>query len=79
MLIPRAQTASTLLEFFKLHRAESELLQREQLHKSLGVWVEEDTGGRENPFGKDYHYKENEIVWQISPRVADKCILCLWR
>jgi hypothetical protein len=78
MLIPRTQTVSNLLEFFKLHRTQAELAQREQLHRELGVWVEEDNGGRENPFGKDYHVKENEIIWQVSPRVSDKCISPRW-
>jgi hypothetical protein len=73
MLIPRSQTASNLLEFFKIHRTEAELADRERLHKELGVWVEEDTGGKDNPFGKGYDVHENEILWQISPRVADKC------
>jgi hypothetical protein len=74
MLIPRAQTAHNLLEFFKLHRTQTELAEREQLHRELGVWVEEDTGGKENPFGRPYDVHENEILWQVSPRVADKCM-----
>jgi hypothetical protein len=77
MLIPRTQTARNLLEFFKVHRTQAELADREQLHKDLGVWVEEDTGGKDNPFGKGYDVYENEIVWQVSPRVADKCTILL--
>jgi len=75
MLIPRTQTASNLLDFFKLHRSDTELAEREKLHKELGVWMEEDNGGRENPFGKDFQVKENEIVWHLSSRVGDKCML----
>ena len=36
--------------------------------------MEEDTGGKDNPFGKDYNDHENEIVWHRSPNVADTCI-----
>jgi hypothetical protein len=74
MLIPRTQTASHLLDFFKIHRNKDELAEREQLHRQLGVWVEEDTGGKDNPFGTDYDVQENDIVFQNSPRVADRCI-----
>jgi hypothetical protein len=73
MLVPRAQTAGNLLEFFKIHRTTKEMTEREQLHRELGVYVEEDTGGKENPFAMDYDPAENEIVFQRSPRVADKC------
>jgi hypothetical protein len=74
MLIPRSQTAGNLLDFFKLHRTQAELAEREQLHRQLGLWTEEDTGGRQNPFAKDYLPGENEIVWDVSPTVADRCI-----
>jgi hypothetical protein len=73
MLIPRSQTAKYLLDFFKIHRTQKELAEREQLHRQLGVWVQEDTGGKENPFGKDYSDHENDIMWHISPKVADTC------
>ena len=36
--------------------------------------MEEDTGGKDNPFGKDYNDHENEIVWHLSPNVADTCM-----
>jgi hypothetical protein len=73
MLIPRAQVALNLLEFFKMHRNKEELAEREQLHKQLGLWVEEDTGGKDNPFGKLYDPEENEVVFRKSAKVADKC------
>ena len=73
MLVPRTQTAKNLLDFFKMHRTPKELADREQLHRQLGVWVEEDTGGKSNPFGTGYKEQENEMVFQNSLRVADKC------
>jgi hypothetical protein len=73
LLVPRCQTAGSLLDFFKLHRTQAELTEREELHRQLGMWVEEDNGGRENPFATDYLPPENEIVWEISSRVADRC------
>lgn len=57
-----------------MHRNKDELTEREQLHKQLGLWVEEDTGGKDNPFGTDYDVKESDIVFQNSPKVADKCM-----
>ena len=73
MLVPRTQTAKDLLDFYKMHRTPKELADREQLHRKLGVWVEEDTGGKSNPFGTDYKSQENENVFGNSPTVADKC------
>lgn len=73
MLVPRTQTSDNLLEFFKIHRTTEEMAEREHLHRQLGVYIEEDTGGKENPFAMDYDPRENEIVFQISPRVADRC------
>ena len=73
MLVPRSQTAGTLLDFFKLHRTFTERAEREQLHRQLGLWVPEDTGGRDNPFARDYEHEENDIMWMISPRLADRC------
>jgi hypothetical protein len=73
MLVPRTQTANYLLDFFKMHRTPKELADREQLHRHLGLWVEEDTGGKSNPFGTDYKEAENQIVFENSPTVADKC------
>jgi hypothetical protein len=73
ILVPRTQTANNLLDFFKLHRTQTELAEREQLHRQLGVWVAEDTGGKENPFAKDYDVRENDRIVQTSPRVNDKC------
>jgi CRISPR/Cas system CMR-associated protein Cmr3 (group 5 of RAMP superfamily) len=73
ILVPRTQTANNLLDFFKTHRTQTELAEREQLHRQLGVWVAEDTGGKENPFAKDYDVKENDRIIQTSPRVNDKC------
>jgi hypothetical protein len=73
LLIPRCQTAGNLLDFFKLHRTQAELTEREELHRQLGMWVEEDNGGRENPFATDYLPPENEIVWESSSRVSDRC------
>ena len=74
MIVPRTQTADTLLEFFKSHRTEAELAQREKLRRQLGVWVEEDTGGKENSFAKDFDGAENEVIFKHSTIVADKCI-----
>jgi hypothetical protein len=73
ILIPRTQTADNLLEFFKIHRTTDEMAEREQLHRQLGLYVEEDTGGKENPFAVDYDPRENEQLFEISPRVADRC------
>lgn len=73
ILVPRTQTTNNLLDFFKLHRTQVELAEREQLHRQLGVWVEEDTGGKENPFAKDYDVRENDRIVLTSPRVNDKC------
>jgi len=73
ILVPRTQTANNLLDFFKMHRTQTELAEREQLHRQLGVWVEEDTGGKDNPFAKDYDVRENDRITQLSPRVNDKC------
>jgi hypothetical protein len=74
MMIPRSQTANNLLAFFKSHRTQAELLDREQLHKQLGFWVEEDNGGKENPFATDYDERENEIVFETTPTVSERCI-----
>ena len=75
MLVPRTQTAENLLEYFKIHRTTEEMTEREQLHRQLGMYVEEDTGGKENPFATDYDPHENDIITKISPRVADRCTL----
>lgn len=74
MIVPRCQTSSNLLDFFKLHRTPEELAAREQLHRDLGLWVEEDTGGRGNPFGTEYNTQESDFVFSISPRVSDTCM-----
>ena len=73
VLIPRCQTSGNLLDFYKSHRTKAQLAAREQLHKQLGYWVEEDTGGKESPFATDFSSHENESVFQNSPRVADRC------
>ena len=73
MLIPRTQTSRHLLDFFKLHRTREELIEREQLHRQLGLWVPDDTGGKDNPFGKDFDPRESENVFMDSSRVADRC------
>ena len=51
------------------------MTEREQLHRQLGMYVEEDTGGKENPFAMDYDPHENDVVIKISPRVAERCTL----
>lgn len=76
VIIPRTQTANHLLEYFKSHRTRTELAEREILHRRLGVWVEEDTGGKENPFAMDYNRHEDDNVFEISAQTADKC-MCL--
>jgi len=73
ILVPRTQSAGNLLEYFKIHRTTEEMTEREQLHRQLGMYVEEDTGGKENPFAMDYDPHENDVVIKISPRVADRC------
>lgn len=73
ILIPRTQTSDNLLEFFKMHRTMDEMAEREQLHRQLGLYLEEETGGKENPFAVDYDPRENQHLFEISPRVADRC------
>jgi len=73
ILVPRTQTANNLLDFFKMHRTQTELAEREQLHRQLGVWVEEETGGKENPFARNFDVRENDRIVELSPRVSDKC------
>jgi hypothetical protein len=74
ILVPRTQTSDHLLDFFKSHRTQTELAEREQLHRQLGVWLEEDTGGKENPFATDYVMHDNDDVFQISTQTAEKCM-----
>ena len=74
MIVPRTQTSSNLLEFYKMHRTPQELAAREQLHRQLGVWVEAETGGKTNPFGTVYSIDENEHVFEPSRKVASTCL-----
>ena len=77
MMVPRTQTGGNLLDFFKLHRTQAELSEREQLHRQLGYWTEDDNGGKENPFATEYNDRENDIVFKATPKVSEKCIFRL--